>query len=241
MENKYNKMFRYKEHYDLKRLFDENSYVRYFTDILIMLILLFIFSYPDWLKATDVVLSLFYIVFLKVMEPMMYRGDMPAYYRREYDYKDVGLYIFLKKYSVYSLIRFIFVAVVDYMNRVEGIPQDSIFKGMYQRFTTPITLILVLYAISNVYFRNRYISIKDYSNGILFRMKELQMGEREAVVDLTKRRDEELGISEYNGYAYDLDKKNKKGKSEKSDKFGTEEMDKEENENIRRQGRTKNK
>lgn len=208
MKNRYNKSLRYMQHHKLENILVKHDIAKmYFISMGITILLgYFAVPYHHYLKSFDFALSVVFTIYLAVLRPNIYKGKIKAYYRRKYSslIRNIG-----RPYCLFagiSLGRLNMAALYVVLIDKKSINITSLMKDLYHPIITSMVIILSLLLLYSYFFYDRYTTIKDYSNEITYRRRELKMNREEAISDFIKSKDLEYDVQEYAGVYYDYDK-----------------------------------
>lgn len=257
-KNKYNKKLKYMQHHELKKIKYPTGFVTGIAVATTIIARIFKKAYPSFLVSfyvTTMVLFSFYTFFIK---PAIYKGNIVAYYRRSYSprlRRFINYYRILVNFAVVSVaycvvytVFFLKAITLDYVpiqiddmvellqgNKVLYILKQSFdFKGV---LTAVIVSLLLLYYM---FFEDKYITIANYSNGVVYRMKELGMYFESAVKDLLETVDKEHDVKAFKDIYYDFgDGKHEPKNTNRADIADTKKESKD-SEPIRRRARKNN-
>lgn len=236
----YNKSLRYRKHHHLGlQTFEKEGLLFHIVigTITAVIFILFKIEYFKVIKASDFVFLIVFAIYQFILKPKIYRGEIKAYYRRTYEttVKSIYLYSFIGAISVW---RFVAIAVYEIL-KTHNV--STVFTNIYHPIATPITIIISLFMFYLTYYQDKYTTIKEYSNRINYKIKELGMDENTATRLFLLEKDKEYGIKQFRGMYYDYDYEEEKSNENKDldDEKKKNEEKKEEN-MIRRNPRQKN-
>lgn len=252
-KNKYNKRLKYMQHHQLRKINYPTGFITAIAMGVAIIARIFKKTCPSFLlsfNATIIILSLIYAL---VIRPAIYKGKIIAYYRRNYSprlQRFVNYYKLLINFAVVNIVfciiytvffiraitsDYIPVPIDDIVRFLQGNKFLYILKQSYNLKGIIVASIISFLLLYYLFFEDEYITIADYSNGIVYRMKELGMYFESAVSDLMKTKDKEHNVKAYGGIYYDFKDKKSKDVSIKEEK-----PEKKEEEPVRRRAR-KNK
>lgn len=218
MKNRYNRKLKYRTHHELNTDFSNSRLWLFWTLVLTPIISFlgyFEFTHPS-IGPIEFTLFLVSIFYLFILKPLIMQGRITAFYRRSYKnlswiimvYSRIAM-IATGKVIGTCLFYLIFTRDIDFIMELAQI----LFKPFHPVYSTAVVIIsLILFFL--IYYQDRYTTIREYSNGINFRIKELNLGIGAAIKDFMAQQDEEHGIKEFNGTYYDYEEQKKEIKEE---------------------------
>lgn len=209
MSNKYNRKLKYMQHHQLGGDISLVYGVSLIAIIITFIITFFDVKYTPYLKAFDVAIYSTFLVYFYMLRRNIYKGKIKAYYRR--DYNDISIITGVYLIALGSAKGRLLVVFLKYFFKNEGkIIIDEILENAYIPFITWPTVLISIYVFYLVFFSDKYVTIKEYSNEVNYRRKELEMNEKDAINDFLRCKDEQYNIREYDGVYYDYKETNKK-------------------------------
>ena len=224
--NRYNKKLRYRTHHELNE--DFTNYRLWFFWFAVAAVIIAVlgnlgFIYPS-IKPFEFAIFLISMFYLFIVKPLIMRGKITAFYRRSYK----GLSLIATIYTRVAMIAtgkvlgtclfyIVFTRDIDYIMELS----QYLFHPFHRVYSTiAVAISLLLFFL--MFYQDRYVTIREYSNEINYRIKELNFGLRSAVENFMAQKDKEYGIKEFNGMYYDYEeqkhqKENKKKIKEKSE------------------------
>ena len=241
MRNKYNEKLSYRIHHELNNHFS-NHRLWFFWIIVSALITgilaFFRYSYSHALKSFDFATSLIIVFYVIFIRPAIFKGKIKAYYRRRY--KDLpaltGLYLRIAILSTGRILTASSFYYLIYKTGIEDAYLSKIFENLYHPIATQIAVVIPLLLFFIMFYQDKYVTVREYSNEINYRLKELNFGLRSAVEDFLATKDEEYGIKEFKGMYYDYEEQKEQEKNES--KIEKEKKPEEDEALIRRSSRT---
>lgn len=208
MSSKYNKKLRYMQHYKLENILNKKiAFKTFLLSVGLTLILKYLSKpYPPYLRSFDLAISLIFILYLLILRSNIYKGNIIAYYRKDYSLALLNIgktYYILANMSIGRLITFLMFI------KKNSFFMSSFYKGFYHPITTNLVIAISLILFYMFFFQDKYTTIKDYSNQITYRRKELGMYKKEAIKDFIKTKNKEYDIKEFDGVYYDENEVNK--------------------------------
>lgn len=207
--NKYNRKLKYRLHHQLSPDFSNYRLWLFWIGVISPIIIVlgyFEFIYPS-IKSIELAIFAVSVFYLFILRPAIMKGRITAFYRRSYE----GLTFVIFLYSRIAMIAtgkvigtclFYIIVVRDFEFIIEVAKVlFEPYHPVYTRFVIALSLILFYL----VFYHDRYVSIREYSNEINYRIKELNFGLRSAVEDFMAHKDREYGIKEFNGMYYDYE------------------------------------
>ena len=162
------------------------------------------------LKASDFAFLVLFLLYYSFIRPRIYRGDISAYYRRKYSKRllsAVTWFVSLEVFAVWRLLTITLFRGIKYKDYL------FIVRDVYHPIATNITILIALFLFYLTFYQDKYTTIKEYSNGINYNIKELGMNPREALNEFLRIKDEEYGVQEFWGMYYDHPEIDSKEKS----------------------------
>lgn len=217
--NKKNKRLKYLTHYEYKRL-DEDIVSRFLSRLLFGLVgFLIVFRIfrgilPSSLVSFSFTFALMRQFYIKIIKPRIYSGRIKAYYRRSYNKFHInlaisyhfiaigfmiiaiycGMYIFLTGYGLSDFIPM----ELNYNNMVGHHGVLDMFLGAMDIRGVLLAAIISLMPLYILYYKDRYITISDYNKEMVYKMKSLNLSEKEAYKEFKAEQDKKHGIMDYN-------------------------------------------
>jgi hypothetical protein len=167
-------------------------------------------EFPLALASLDFAFTVLTVIFLFTIKPKILRGEIPAYYRR--DYSQMKVIAFLIQFFIQgALMRFgilsLYYGITLYL--VRETPSDV---ARYQEVVMEIVLnpsmwllAVVGFALAMyvVFYHERYASIREFSNSVVDIYNSYTYTEEGAVKEFIRRKDGELELFAVNGVKYD--------------------------------------
>lgn len=169
------------------------------------------------IKPMAVAISFSYLFYEFYYKPRIYNGTLTSYCRRTYEKPILNRMLALKAISSIMVgILFTDVVATTFFVFREGVSVINL-NGVIHPLVTPLMLLFFAFIVYTIHFKEKYITLREYSNEMLFRMRESKMEYWQAIDDLTKVYDKKHGISVHGDYIYDYETSESK-KDVKSDK-----------------------
>ena len=231
----YNKSLRYRKHQELGMKYFELEGLSFgfaLGAISAVIILIFKLQYNHMLKASDFVFLISIGLYQLILKPKIYRGEINAYYRRNYKIliRFMEIYAFWGTMAVW---RFLIMATYQ---GIKTHDLSIVLGNIYHSKATPITILASLLIFYLTYYQDKYTTIKEYSNKVNYKIKELKMHESDAIRKFYEEKDKEYKIKEFRGMYYDYKEGENTGKNEELN-IEEEKRKKEEENMIRRKPR----
>lgn len=173
---------------------------------------IFYHDYPLFLASLDFSFTVYTLIFLYLIKPNMLRGKIRAFYRR--DYREMKYSAFLMKFFIQGgCIRFVMLALYFLITfyLVKDNPKDiAKYKAMVLEIVinpevSLLALIGFALSIYLVFYHERYVSIREFSNSIVDIYKSYPYTEEGAVKEFVFQKDKELELVNISGARYDED------------------------------------
>lgn len=161
--------------------------------------LLFYQDYIPLLASLDAVIVASLVMFAFVVKPLMMRGMIKAYYRKSYTGLKMTIWSFI---CIGAVIRttmlalyygFTFSWISGDANNVRYVRYSQDFQ---ENFSNGLGLILGVlicgYMFFDLYYKDRFISVRDFSSKVVRSMKQLGYGYEEASYQVLHDRDRHL-------------------------------------------------
>lgn len=176
--------------------------------------------YPEALLSLEVTVLIMYLIYNLFIKKLIYKGKVTAYFRRDYTPQGKVMVFIGKRVKGIVFRASIVLSYFAVSVMLGGFTNDMLLSIMQRMFNPNIVVPLVIFGLFSFYFmfyQDRYITIRNYSNKVTNNIKR-GMNEEKAFMEFINKRDKELGISSFNGYYYDKDDK-------KRSKYSKENLD----------------
>lgn len=198
----YNKNLQYRRHHQLTTKGLDIGTIPFNMGVSLVIVVIMIFldiEYFNILKAFDFGMFISISLYQLVLKPKIYRGEIKAYYRRDYQ-KLNGL---ITKYTFIagtSQTRFIlFGAYTFFIER----NLRGVFVNSFHYIATPVSILISLLFLYITFYQDKYSTIREYSNKVNYNIKSRGMDERTAILAFKTEKDEDFNIKEFRGMYYD--------------------------------------
>ncbi|CAM5779225.1 hypothetical protein [Brevibacillus borstelensis] len=212
-------------HPELRLLF-RTEYLRFFLLIHIpfYLWLFLIREYPDFLATMDVTIFLLAVVYSLLIKPLMMNGTIRAYYSKHYRTKTTGSFLSVTYTGVwYGALLRSFLLIMNFLIQYFSFEKNDIpalVEGMklnYLNVNGAITgaalFFLFMYVI---YYKDRYISIQEFSNRAMLYILEKGLSVEAAMKKVLSEREAELAHKYNSTPKQDVERQETKQSSEMS-------------------------
>lgn len=207
----------YLQHPELRLLY-RKEYIKQFLMLHIpfALILLVTRDYPDFLGSMDATIFSLWLLFLMVLKPLMMRGKITAYYREHYktankcSFLSFMLTFFLFGAVMRTITMVIFILIQTYaeedpsISKVELLNLKANLLSNQGIIAGALIVVMFLYF---VFYKERMISIQDFSNRAMKYIRNRGYRLEAAVEQVWKDRKWELENKSILHVKYDEDNK----------------------------------
>jgi hypothetical protein len=171
---------------------------------------LLLHRYPITLATLDFTFTVLSLVYIFYFKPNILRGKIKAYYRR--DYRDMKTSIFLMQLFIQGgVIRFavlsLFYGLTFYL--VKDNPRDVekykevVLEILINPTVSAIAIGAFAIAIYLLFYHEKYVSIREFSNSVVEIYSYNSYTEEGAVNEFIRRKDGEYELGNINGVKYD--------------------------------------
>lgn len=185
----------HKQHYDLKGVLIYFDIIIFFLVSAIFTWILAHFSvfYRHYIKAFDFALAVPFTIYLFILRPKMYAGEITAYYRKRYlgYFWSVGKFYCTIAAISAGRIGMALIYVI-YQERNLGYVLSSL-EGIYHPKITFIVLGISIFLYYIFFYQNKYIKMQEYSAVMGHGMLSLKLSETEAFINLMEIMDRKYG------------------------------------------------
>jgi hypothetical protein len=206
-------------------------------------------EYPAVLGTLDFSFTVLFTLFYFFVKPKMLRGEIPAYYRRNYE--DIKYAIWVMNFFVQGgIIRFfvlvLYYGITFYLVRDDKYEWEEYKEIVLNMLINPtVSVVAIVMSILFVYlffYQEKYTTIRDYSNRIVELCSFSHCTEREAFHQFIQLRDYQLGLESLSRVKYDgafASMSENSVDSQPQSRRGTVEKEKQKDKNniVRRQAR----
>ncbi|WCK57667.1 hypothetical protein PP175_26900 (plasmid) [Aneurinibacillus sp. Ricciae_BoGa-3] len=156
-------------------------------------------QYPKTIATLDFSFTVLSVLFFIFIKPRMMKGEIPAYYRR--DYQSIKfLMFFMKVFILGGVMRFpilaLFYGLNLYLVRNDTVEWEHYKSTVYAIINNPSINALAVgafaLAIFILFYQQRYASIQEFSNGVVEIFSRNVYSEEGAVKEFIRRKDQQL-------------------------------------------------
>lgn len=205
----------YLRHPELKLLF-RKEYIRFFLLIHIPFYIMVFFTrdFPDFLATMDATIMLLAIGYSLFIKPLMMKGKIRAYYRRHYRTNTTGSFLSVVYTGLWfgTMLRSILL-VVNFLIQYFSFEKNDIpplvagMKMNYMDSNGAIAgVVLFCLYVYILYYKDRYISIQEFSNRAMRYVKERGFRVEDAMAKVLYERQAELEKEAIQYVKYDANK-----------------------------------
>ncbi|PLS15038.1 hypothetical protein CVD28_24470 [Bacillus sp. M6-12] len=171
---------------------------------------LFWHEYPLALATLDFSFTVLAVLFWLFVKPRMLRGDITAYYRRDYRKMKSSMFL-IQLFIQGALMRFAVVAlyyaltlylVKDSPKEIETY-QEVVSQILINPTVSMIAIAGFSLAMYVLFYHERYATIREFSNSVVEIYSSHPYTEEGAVNEFIERKDRELRLSDIDGVRYD--------------------------------------
>jgi hypothetical protein len=211
LREKYRKKMQYLMHLQLREEYMKGFGVM--TRINFVLILWFWLAmreYPAFLGTLDFSFTVLFALFYFFVKPKMLKGEIPAYYRR--NYTDIKYVLWVMNFFVQGgIIRFsilvLYYGITFYLVRNDVYEVEKYKEIVLNMLINPtisaVAFGMSIFFIYLLFYQEKYTTIRDYSNRVVEICRFSRCTEAEAVRQFIHWRDRQLQLDSFNGIKYD--------------------------------------
>ena len=166
-------------------------------------------EYPVFLASFDLAACSLLVLFIFIIKPLIFTGKIPAYYRK--DYYKVNLILWLTKHLIFaSVIRVTTFMTILFLNyKLSNTKYKiDIYRSTFMRYISDfdsmaVALVFCLIAMYFIFYSEKFVSVKNYSNGVVDVMRKRNLEHIHAAPIFTRDLEKEYEISQLGDILYD--------------------------------------
>lgn len=211
LKQKFDKKKMYLIHYQLLEHMEKGKGVMFRANLFIFAgFYLVLHKYPLTLASLDFSFTVLSLIFLFWLKPKMLRGEITAYYRRDYR-KMKGSMFFIQLFIQGGIMRFLvlllYYGVALYLVRNNSVELAQYKEVIFQILVNPLMMLVALagfaLAIYLVFYHEKYVTIREFSNSVMEIYSSYPYTEEGAVKEFISRKDRQFHLLDVDGVRYD--------------------------------------